>query len=226
MPTTAQILSWIELECHGWQREGRKGTRPILDWVHTLLLADENDQNIAKNAATGDLPYLVTQAGQYEYDCPSDCWRTGGILIDQEYITDYNFANYGTDETEWVLEDYYLFGKYYYRILNISTIDATASTVAKVQFAGVDPETYTDRYLHLYWKKPVEISSDKIQHQMPIGTESYLIEGTMKVIDAINDHKNMEGARLYIETVLKPMLREQKYKGEQGHPSYSRKRAF
>jgi len=221
MATTSQLLTWIELECHGWQREGPRGSRALLNEAHRILLVDETDENIVYS--NGNLPYFVTQDSVFDYNCPADCWRTKAIVVDEPRNLGYSIQ----DDEDLAYEEMRIGPLQYYRLLNIRSEAATPSAVATVSFIGINPGATTQTFRHAYWRLPRQILSDAIQHQMPGTTDvEYLMPATMKLIDAINDHAKMEEARRYIRMELKPQIRQEKSMGEQGYPRYSRKRSY
>lgn len=225
MATTSQILAWIELECTGWQREGIKGTRALLNEAHRMLLTARREQNILYDSTTGDLPYFATTDGVYIYDLHSAVNEAIAVVIDSPASLGYDQVI--DENSSWVYEEYYLGSKLYYRIKNIRSWPATTTQAAKIMFIGVNPGTTTSCYRGVGYKKPTNITSDSIQHEMPGTTDiDYLLPATMKLIDAIDDHKKMEQAREYIELVLKPRMWKELDYGEQGQSSFCIKRRY
>ena len=217
MASTAQLLTWIEEQSHGWDRWGPRGSCALFNEAHKMLLYDEAEQNVVYDPATGDLPFIITQAGVYRYNCPLDCWLPKAMLID-------------LDETPnappWRYEDYEIGGMAYRRVLNIRTRESRRNTLATVQFAGVDPGATTSLYRLLYYLIPVEILSDAIQHQMPGTTDmELLVPATIKLIEGI-DHGDLIEAREYIMQEMKPQLQHAMDRGEQGLSNFRVKRAF
>ena len=225
MATTSQLLTWLELELDGWNREGPRGTRALLNQAHKILLQQECEQNLLFDPFTGDFPFLTTVAAQYVYNVPAlvgvlPYWLIKAVLVDP--------TNAPTGE-HWQFEDYYFGENQYYRIKNMRTLEAGASPllVASVAFLKEDPGDTTDVFRIAGYREPVEILSDNIQHEMPGTTDmEFLYPATVMLIRSINDDKKMEKARFYIETVLKPKIIQSLDRGEQGNSDFATKRAF
>lgn len=217
MATTKQLLTWLELELKGWNREGPRGTRALLNEAHRILLYQEVDSRIVYDASTGDLPYQATQNNVYQYDMPANCYVLKKILIDRDQTL---------ESSDWVVEDFSIAGKNYYAIRNIKSTPATPSEVANIMFT-VNPGATTQVFKRLYYQTPRQILSDNIQHEMPGSTDmEYLYPATAMLIRSINDDKELEKARLYIEKELKPNIRKEFDLGEQGVSDFCIKRAF
>lgn len=225
MATTSQLLTWIELECHGWLREGPRGSRALFNEAHTILIARRSEDNIILDETTGDLPFFTTASQTYRYTAPATVWLVDSILIDANVTLGYGLS--WDEHVDWATEQKWFGGKEYQRILNVRSQQATSSENAWVQFfGGLDPGDTTETFRYMAYARPRQITSDAIQHQMPIGADDYLMQATMKLIDAVDDHEKMEAARAYIETTLKPLVMRRLGEGEQGVPRVNRKRAF
>lgn len=224
MASTSELLRYIQLEAHGWTIEGPRGIRPILNEAHKILMSVEREQNLIYDETTGDFPYFATTSAVYRYDCPSTVWRVHSVLVDRS-----NYLDYGAllNNRQWRYEELNISGVDYLRIRNIRTQDARRSTVANITFIGMDPGTTTATYRRAAYKKPVEITSDAIQHEIPEPFDmEYLMPAVMKIIDEINDHGKMNDSRLYIERELKPKMWQEIDGGEQGCAGYCIKRAY
>lgn len=219
MATTSQILTWIELECHGWKRNGSRGTLALLNEAHRLLMTKKSARTIILDSTTGDYPYFDTTAGTFVYSCPSTVWMVDGVLIDAEVARDYGGVYNAGQNVHMRYERVFEHGKVYYRIVNISSTLGGQNTVAQITFRGIDPGTTSSYYRRKAFRRPTDISSDSIQHDMPDGLDTqYLMPATMKLIEAINDHGKMIEARQYIETILKPACWGEMEGGYQGVP--------
>lgn len=217
MPTTSQLLTWAEEQCHGWLREGSRGSRALLNEAHRLLLTGERKQFLVFNTAIGNLPFLATQAGVYIYNMPDTIWKVKHIVQD---------ITLQTNADPWRYEDIILAGNRYYRILNVDTRQAVHNnTVATVMFSA-DPFTTTQQYRYYGWRWPLDITSDRVQHEMPGTTdEEYLLPATIKLIEAI-DHGNFIEAQQYITKELKPKIGFSLDSGEHGVPKFVTRRPF
>lgn len=225
MATTSQLLTWLELELDGWNREGPRGTRALLNQAHKILLEQECEQNLLFDPLTGDLPFLTTRATQYAYNVPA----LGGVLpywLIKAVVIDTDTALSGQN---WHFEDFYFASHLYYRVLNIRTLieGSSPNVLASVAFIKEDPGNTTNVFRIAGYREPVEILSDNIQHEMPGSTDmEYLYPATVMLIRSINDDKKMEESRAYINKVLKPKVFQALDKGEYGNSDFVIKREF
>ena len=224
MASTSQLLTWIELEMHGWQREGVKGSRALLNEAHKLLLTAQKEQNILFDSATGELPYFTTVEDTFNYSAPSNVWLIEGVVVDDpDNLPDSEL----TSTRSWKTDELDISGVTYYRIQNVRTYPARRNVAANLTFVGMNPGSHDDLYRRFAYKLPTEISSDRVQHEMPGSADvEYLMPATMKLIDAIDDHSKFEQAKLYIEQVLKPKMWVELDGGEQGLSGSCIKRRF
>lgn len=224
MATTSQLCTWIELECHGWQREGEKGTRALLNEAHKLLEQRQHAQKVLLDETTGNLPFVETQDRVYRYACPANVWRVGAILVDE--ATD---IDYGTrfSETDLRLDDYTFSSVNYRRIRNVRSFDRTGRANASFQFISYNPGATTQAYRRLAWARPTEITSSSVQHDMPDGMDTkYLMPATIALIEAINDHDKFQKVLAWIATGLADQYWHERDRGEQGIGFIIEKRRF
>ncbi len=225
MASTSQLLTWLELELHGWNREGPRGTRALFNEAHKTLLEQEAEQNMLFDATTGDLPFLTTNAGQFVYNVPPvggvhPYWLIKAVVVDAESAL---------SGENWHYEDYYFANNRYLRVVNIRTLaeGSSPNVLASVAFIKEDPGATTNVFRIAGYRQPVEILSDNIQHEMPGSTDiEYLYPAAVMLIRSINDDKKLEESRLYIEQVLKPKVFQALDSGEQGNGDYVIKRPF
>ena len=218
MASTSQLLTWIEEQMHGWNREGSRGSRPLLNEAHRILLTGERKQFLVFDAATGNLPFLATTAGTFQYTLPDTIWLVKAIVQDRDEQT---------QQDPWRYEDLEVARNRYYRILNVDSRQSVFNiSAATVMFLGVDPGTHAQLYRYYAYRWPVNITSDTVQHEMPGTTDmDFLVPATIKLIEGI-DHGNMIEAREYINKELKPNIGTSLDKGEHGIPNYVTKRNF
>lgn len=217
---TSELLNWVELECHGWQREGVRGTRALLNEAQKLLRMRQCEQNIVYDALTGDLPYLATTAGTYLYVLAAAVWLPQEVVVD-------SVASLALTLADWKVEEVHRAGKTYYRIRNIRSTPWSPQQNASIQFTGVDPGTTTSTYRVRAYGKPTEITSDAVQHGMPGATDmKYLLPATVMLIQACTNHEKFLEARRYVTEVLAPQFWGELGAGEQGVSSFTEARPF
>ena len=150
-------------------------------------------------------------------------WLVKHVVVDADADLPYG---------SWNTEHFTFEGIEYLRILNIKTTPARKSgsgniTPATIMFRGVDPGSTTNVFRRICYKLPTEITSQRVQHQCPSPeAEQILMQATMSLIDAINDHKKQLPVTKYIEEVLKPKYWAELDIGEQGVPMFCVKRKF
>lgn len=219
MARTSELLNLVELECHGWQREGVRGTRVLFNEAHKLLKMRQCEQNIVYDAATGDLPYLTTVAGTYRYNLASTVWLPQEVLVDDTSAL--------SAETTWRVEEVERAGKTYARVLNVRSKPWDQAAVAWVQFTGVDPGTTSDVFRVRAYGRPTEITSDAVQHAMPGATDmKYLLPATIMLVQACTNHQKFFEARQYITDKLAPEFWAEAGAGEQGVSAFTEARAY
>lgn len=220
MARTSELLNWIELECHGWQREGIRGTRALLNEAQKLLRLRQCEQNIVYDPLTGDFPYVATTAGTYIYLLPTTMWLPQEVLVDDTSSLALTLTNWKVDEVERA-------AKTYYRIRNIRSSPWSPLERAWIQFTGVDPGTTTSVYRVRAYGRPTEITSDAVQHGMPGATDiKYLMPATVMLIQACSNHQKFLEARQYITEVLAPQFWGELGAGEHGVSAFSESRPF
>jgi len=164
----------------------------------------------------------------FQYDCPDTVWLVKHIVIDDDTTLDSNLNG----NRYWKTEDITFAGNSYRRIVNIKTTPARVAgsgniTPATVLFRGTNPGTTTAIFRRIAYKLPTEITSQRVQHECPSPeAEQILMQATMSLIDAINDHKKQLVVTRYIEEVLKPRYWGELDIGDQGTPAFCVKRPF
>jgi hypothetical protein len=226
MASTSQHLTWIALECHGWQPEGsQKGILPLYNQAHRILNTAEKEQNLLYDTAIGNFPY-VTTTSVAQYSCPDTVWLVKYIVIDVDESLPEAYCQY------WRTELLNFNGIDYRRILNVRSTPARVSgnnvvTPATFMFNGVNPGNSSSLFRRICYKRPTEITSQRVQHECPSPeAEQILIQATMSLIDAVNDHKKQLAVSNYIEKVLKPKYWAELETGEQGISDFCVKRKF
>jgi hypothetical protein len=226
MASTSQILTWAELECHGVNREGDSGSRPIFNEVHKIFMSARVDQRLIWDDAAGDFPFFDTVDGVYLYSCPSNVWNVQHVVIDAASDLGYGLVSYASQTTDWRYEEALICGKPYLRCLDVKCDPSLRSTPAAIRFRK-NPGDTASTFRRVAWRKPTEILNANVQHEMqePFDVQ-FLLPATIQMIKAwANADKAIE-TRRYIEEVLKPAYWKELDKGEHGSGSFCVTRRF
>ena len=164
----------------------------------------------------------------FQYNCPDTVWLVKHVVVDDDtYLeNDINGNRY------WRTEEITFGGIPYRRVVNAKSTPSRVTgnnvvTPATVLFRGMNPGATTATFRRIAYKRPTEISSQRVQHECPSPeAEQILMQATMSLIDAINDHKKQLAVTQYIENTLKPRYWSQLDMGEQGVTDFCVKRPF
>ena len=241
MATTGEIASWvIKSNANGYNRTA--DVLPIINDVHKILYKNERSQVYITNPTTGRLPVLPTQENVYNYNAPEVAslnaneptqiaWRVAGVYLRKPLNNDYdnNFDEYYHTEhppintceyQEWG-------GNYYYKYQFVRTFDETIDVPARICFTRQPGDT-TSRFYLLMYRKPREITSDRIQLQIPDSEgfhRRHFFPAVSKYIEAMN-HGNFEETNAYIDEVVVPVVRKIMNSGAQGKRNRTQARYY
>ena len=82
--STETLVDELVQRQNGWNRSGDHGVLRYLNTAHAILMAQESQQNLIFDEATGTLPTLATTDGTYKYVMAANVWRVSGVLIDND----------------------------------------------------------------------------------------------------------------------------------------------
>lgn len=132
------MVDWLLMNVNGWDRDGVRGILPILNETHRILFQQETEQTLKFDSVTGDFPFIPTIAGVFVYELPADVWRVSEVLLPFPLNPDYGFRgllpdyNYAKHERQVDVKIY--FHKRYTKLPNVTALDKTESTNAKIRF--------------------------------------------------------------------------------------------
>jgi len=229
LPSTKQLVKWIQLNANGWNRIGTQGILPILNEAQNILLQNETAQNAAYDNATGLFPSFDTEKEKYEYDMPKTIWRVGQILLVSPVSSDLNLdlnPEYGMESNiQLETENVFYNGRKYVRFPFVSTRDRTHDDACKVRFF-TDPGDTEGIFLYRGYQLPTQLTSENIQLQIPEKYHmSVVMPAVQSLIDAFETGTWID-ATTYIEEKLRPKLIEEMNMGEQGISHYITRREF
>ena len=164
-----EFYNLCEASLDGINRNGDVSIQFITDIAQNVLLSVESEQNTVFSNATGRLPLITTQAGEFNYNAPADCWRITGVLVESDqpnsildrifYNWDYNSLSSRSGGNK--LESTKISGISYYVVPFIRSWDAGDTTPARYMFTE-DPGATNGVYRLWYYPKPTKLSSDSI----------------------------------------------------------------
>lgn len=205
MPTTSYNVTQIKNVLGNYSRTQILDT---LNEVHQIVMSDNNEQNKKIDSTTGMPPFLVTTAGIRQYDCPVDCREVSAVFCKKNF-NNYNIGNINDINT---INTYYNYrNTYFYRMAVTSTV-ALYNDLATVTFIN-DPGSTTDVYYLEYFTKPIAITSESIQMQIP-EEGHYLVR---KLVIAMLSDENYGDTMIYIQLMdkLKRMVKNRLNRGVQ-----------
>jgi hypothetical protein len=168
MPTTEANVALIQ------KRASEATTQEILDVLDEvqLIAYSANCFQTQKIESTGMPPLLVTTSGIMAYTCPIDCRSTACVFSE---TPERGYSRITSDERS------YYFSNKKYVAADIEARDANISDLATIKF-HVDPGTTTDKYYHLYYVKPIRLTSIDIELTLPEETHWLLRKAVVALL--------------------------------------------
>ena len=197
MSTTEELLSILEKQFSGWNRDGVRGIRHYLNIVHRILCTVPADQLMIIDESTGLLPSLNTIANIFSYELPSNVNFVSMVLIevgDNSFIINLRQQDYGrtTRSSQRPFEEVEVSGVRYLRIPYVRSYPVTENSVAKIVFTE-DPGTVNDIYRYQAYRMPNDIVSDTIELSIhPPYDMLYLLPATAKMLEAVQNGNYVE----------------------------------
>jgi hypothetical protein len=202
--TTSEFLSRaLKSQAQGFSRAS--DLLPILNDLHSMLYKHEDPFTMYIDPTTGKPPVLNTTNGVLVYSGRSDCWRVSRICTTYPVGTDYGYQlidNTLSPPYTNTSEHVEVNGNFYYPYNFADTRDAVGSAAPVITFSR-NPQATTAKFYQITYKNPVQITSDRIQLQIPDsdGAHRFLVFPCfMKLIEAQNNG-NYEEAIEYIENM-------------------------
>ena len=190
---TEELLSVLEKQFLGWNRDGERGIRHYLNITQRILCNIACDQLMIFNESTGKLPTFSTTAGTFTYNLPSNVNFIDTVLVESSVrctlndnlsAQDYGFSSRVSQQP---LEEVEISGINYYKIPYIRSYPATEDNPAKVMFT-VEPGTSTYVYRYRGYLLVPEIVSDTIPLSIPPPHDAMiLLPATAKMIEGVQN---------------------------------------
>jgi hypothetical protein len=213
MANTEELLSLLEKQFVGWNRDGVRGIRYYLNVAQEILCAVEGDQLMIIEDSTGKLPSITTTTNIFAYDLPSTVNFIDSVLVEADVTTTLadNLwrQDYGrtTRSHRRASEEINISGVKYLRIPFVRSFPANGSVVAKVVFTE-DPGSTSDVYRYRGYKKPTEVVSDTIALTIhPPYDMTCLFPATALLMQGAQNGNYYEAIQT-IEKVYKPQMHQ------------------
>lgn len=207
--TTEELISMLEKQFKGWNRDGDRGILPYLNIAQKILCSVPSKQFLVFDESTGKLPTITTVDGTFTYDLPSTINFIDMILVEDgpNVSVSFGYQDYGRSvrSTFKAYEAVEFSGIAYFKIPYVRSYPATENDVAKVIFTE-NPESSTDKYMYYGYKKPIDLVSDAIPLSIhPPFDALYLLPATAKLMEGV-EHGNYVDAVAYIHRDILPEM--------------------
>ena len=191
MSTTEELLSLLEKQYKGWNRDGPRGIRHYLNIAQRMLCNVEGEQLMIVDESTGKLPSITTVAGTFVYNLPSTVNFIDSVVVESNSNTSLvdNLwqQDYGNRTHKMPAEDIVISGIVYDRVPFVRSFPADENNVAKVVFTE-DPGTTSDTYRYRGYKLPTDIVSDSIALTIPPPYDMELLyPATAMLLEAVQN---------------------------------------
>jgi len=157
MPSTEYNVSRIVERITNYSRAQ---VLEVLNEVQLIVYSQDVEQTLYLDPATGLPPFITTTAGVFHYDCPVNCRRTAQVFSRSLNNT------YSRSRPVGPRKEYYFMSKGYH-LIAVSSRDALPGGVLATIDFQEDPGDSTDKYYHLFYILPTELTSEDIQLTIP-----------------------------------------------------------
>lgn len=185
MPSTRSLLQQLEFDAAGWQIDGVRGLRWILNECHRYMMCGDAWQHIYVDPSTGQ-PLTITTtdsdtSGTRQYTAPDDCRRIYDVCIDaQSNLASSVYSNYYNSlRTTYPPHQYtFIFGGHQYIRIYVTTFDTLRYANCRYIFP-FNPGNTTDTFYLFYYVRPTEILSDSIELDLAEQYHDILADGVL-----------------------------------------------
>lgn len=229
--TTSELLSILEEQFPGWNRDGTRGLLRYVDIAQKALCMIPAEQLLIFDTSTGKIPAIPTVAGTYEYTMPAEVSFVDEVLVEAgdssfSSLQTLSSQDYGRATRNSTIPEYRsIAGIEYFRIPFIRSWPASESANAKILFTK-NPGDSSTSYRRRSYRRPATLGSDTIELTIPPPyDELYLLPAVGKLIEGVN-HGNYIEARAAIVRDFKPLMWAAFNTGEQGKDYEPEERGF
>lgn len=204
MSTTQELVTLLQKQFKGWNRDGDRGILPYLNIAQRILCSVEADQLLIIDESTGKLPTITTTSGVYSYNLPATVNFVSQILIESSNYLSYDYGN-SSRRQQRPVESYNISGISYYVYPNIRSYPANETSQAKVVFVS-DPGTTEDFYRYMGYILPNDLVSESIAISIPPPYDyTILLPAAAKLLEGVQ-HGNYIDAIAYITKEFLPEM--------------------
>ena len=210
MSTTKELITLLQKQFKGWNRDGDRGILPYLNIAQRILCSVEAEQLMIIDESTGKLPAITTVDGTYTYNLPANVNFISSILIESGTIVsshnvpmqDYGDISRIHRRPE---EEVSISGISYYLFPYIRSYPSNEENVAKVVFTE-NPGNSTNVYRYRGYSLPTSLVSESIALSIPPPYDFiYLLPATAKLLEGVQNGNYVE-AIAYITKEFLPEM--------------------
>jgi hypothetical protein len=176
----------------------------LLDGFSQMVLKSDSDENIYFDTSTGELPYLVTNQGTFQYTIPSTYYRLKEIVVREE-VRISNNPVYSRHDLNHVSNEISIQGRRY-RVIHAVKNQPYGTGTCTVMFRD-DPGNTTTTY-QIYGYVPVNAITS-ISSNLNIPEEfhmSVVIPAIQLLIDGIENGRYVDNLKYINETLLPKII--------------------
>jgi hypothetical protein len=202
--STKTLVDEISIKATGWNRAGKNSICNQITRVQNYLFSKPSRVSICLDKTTGDHPFLVTEAGKFEYDIPNTSIVMAGILdprplrismVLEVYTKKQNFSQ----EYRSVVIDRGdirpLADRYIIEAYPSEALDD--DTPARILFP-FDPGDTTDTYQYEALIEPLQILNETVPIMVARNYESMLLDGALGYIE-YHDYGRSDRLQTFLE---------------------------
>ena len=190
--STFTVVDEIKLKAPTWSRDGSRSILAMMNRAQNFLFSRPCLLSVYVDPATGDYPWLVTTAGNRDYEIPNVPFKYNmDSDVDVEIETELRIHTVREvfSENVYPVNDYGLRNINPYMtmvgkkiIWSFTPKPATQNTKARIIFP-FDPGSFTERYKLRQLVEPLQLTADDIPLMIQQDDEWIIIDGALGYIE-------------------------------------------
>lgn len=225
MPTTKELVNYLELNAPGWNRVGEKGVLGVLNQAQNILMCQEAEEFVGYTSG-GVLPAIATSDGVRQYTLnqaatglSKDIWRVGMVLTKADSDASKLFTEYGgysgVYDAQRPNQPYWISGIEYIKFYQVTVKDALEAGHPTLTFT-MNPGASTDTFFIYAFERPDQLTAETIPLSIPQQFHmSHLLPTALKLLDAMQNGNWIEAMQM-IEEKYKPEFLNEMNMGDHG----------